>query len=219
MEYSYYSLKGESESIIKEKGSKFMGYSRAVQSIEEAESFLHDIKSLHKKARHHCYAWRISYPDPVERANDDGEPSGTAGRPILGQLIKQDLTDAMVVVVRYFGGTLLGTSGLIQAYRECAEGVLDCASIVQIIEKETWKIDLEFGIVHILEEVAPKLDFLIVKRDQLADRMRFKLEISKRGSLQARINLIARLLEVYPGEVDAEKLEYEKFVLRRVVGR
>src|SRR5690606_17594359 len=105
--YSYHTLQGESESLVKDKGSKFLGFSRAVHSECEAESFLSDIKSLHPKARHHCFAWRIGHPDLAERAYDDGEPSGTAGRPILGQLIKANVTNAMIIVVRYFGGTLL----------------------------------------------------------------------------------------------------------------
>ena len=218
MEYSYYSLKDESEALIKEKGSKFIGYCGKVQSIEDADAFLQDIRSLHPKARHHCYAWRLGHPEPVERANDDGEPSGTAGRPILGQLVKHDLTDAIVVVVRYFGGTLLGTSGLIRSYKECTEAVLQSATIVRIIMKETWEIDLEFGIVHLLEEWAPKLEFSILERNHVADRMRYKLEITKSESEKARSHLIARLSESYVEEVDPEQLEYEKFIIRMTDG-
>lgn len=218
MEYSYYSLKDESEALIKEKGSKFIGYCGKVQSIEDADAFLQDIRSLHPKARHHCYAWRLGHPEPVERANDDGEPSGTAGRPILGQLVKHDLTDAIVVVVRYFGGTLLGTSGLIRSYKECTEAVLQSATIVRIILKETWEIDLEFGIVHLLEEWAPKLEFSILERNHVADRMRYKLEITKSESEKARSHLIARLSESYVEEVDPEQLEYEKFIIRMTDG-
>lgn len=213
MTYSYHSVKGISEALIKKKGSKFIGYITTVQSTEEAETFLHDIKSLHPKARHHCYAWRLGHPEPIERANDDGEPSGTAGRPILGQLVKRDLTDAMIVVVRYFGGTLLGTSGLIQAYRECAEAVLDSATIIQIIEQETLEIDLEFEIVHLLEEWAPKLEFSILERNHVSDRMCYKLVIAKSESKKALSHLIARLSESYVEEVDPERLEYEKFTI------
>lgn len=215
MAYSYRSLKGASEALIKKKGSKFIGYATTVRSTEETGTFLNDIKSLHPTARHHCYAWRLGHPDPSERANDDGEPSGTAGRPILGQLVKQDLTDAMVVVVRYFGGTLLGTSGLIQSYKECAEAVLQSAEIIRIIMKETWEIDLEFGIVHLLEEWAPKLEFSILERNHVSDRMRYKLEIAKSESLKSRIQLIARLTDSYAEEVDPEQLEYAKFSITK----
>ncbi len=209
--YSYHTLHGESESLIKEKGSKFLGFSRAVHSEFEAESFLNDIKSLHPKARHHCFAWRIGHPDLTERANDDGEPSGTAGRPILGQLIKANVTNAMIIVVRYFGGTLLGTSGLIQAYKSCAEAALHNAQIIEIIEKETWRIEIDFAIVHIIEEWAPKLGFDILEREYQANRMIYKVNIRKSISASARTELMAKLLDCYPEEVDINKMDYDAF--------
>ena len=215
MDGSFKSLKGKSEAIIKEKGSKFIGYSRAVRSHEEAETFLAEIKSLHPKARHHCFAWRIGYPDVEERANDDGEPSGTAGRPILGQLVKLDLTDAMVVVVRYFGGTLLGTSGLIQAYKECAEAVLRESRVIRIIQKETWKVDIDFGIVHLLEEWAPKCGFTILERTHKDSQMRYLIQIPMADSAHGRRELMAKLLEVYSAEVDMEESNFEKFTIQK----
>lgn len=211
--YSYRTLQDTSESLIKDKGSKFLGYARSVQSEEEADDFLTEIKSMHPKARHHCFAWRLGHPDPAERANDDGEPSGTAGRPILGQLIKADVTNAMVIVVRYFGGTLLGTSGLIQAYKASAEAALDHARIVRIVEKEAWFIELGFGIVHLLEEWAPKTGFDILEREHKGGRMIYMMEIEKRKSKSGRKELIAKLLDIYPAEVEMEKMEYETFRL------
>lgn len=212
--FSYRTLHGESESLIKEKGSKFLGYSRAVFSEEEVDSFLNEIKSFHPKARHHCYAWRIGNPEPVERANDDGEPSGTAGRPILGQLIKSNVTNAMIVVVRYFGGTLLGTSGLIRAYKACAEAALDNAQIITVVEKETWLIEVDYSIVHILEEWAPQLGFEILERGNKAKQMIYKVEIGKRETIQARRDLIARLLDRYPEEVEEGRGEYKQFSMQ-----
>ncbi|MBY5959836.1 YigZ family protein [Membranicola marinus] len=219
-EFSYRTLQGGSESLVKDKGSKFLGYARSVVSEQEADDFLTEIRSIHPKARHHCYAWRImskadsSPSEPVEWSNDDGEPSGTAGRPILGQLIKADVTNAMIIVVRYFGGTLLGTSGLIQAYKACAEAVLENAQIIRIIEKETWQIELDFGIVHLLEEWAPKTGFEILEREHHSVRMVYTMEIEKRKSDAGRKELIAKLLDVYPAEVNMEKLQYETFQLR-----
>lgn len=216
MDGSYHSLKGESEAIIKEKGSKFIGFSRAVRSHDEAETFLTELKARHPKARHHCFAWRMGHPEVEERANDDGEPSGTAGRPILGQLVKQDLTDAMIVVVRYFGGTLLGTSGLIQAYKECAEAVLQESRVIRIIQKETWNIDIDFGIVHILEEWAPKFGYTILERAHKEAQMRYLIEIPITESTNARRELIAKLLEVYSAEVDMERSNFEKFTIQKL---
>jgi len=211
--YSYLTLNGESESLIKEKGSKFLGFSCPVHSEDEAESFLSDIKSLHPKARHHCFAWRMGHPDVSERANDDGEPSGTAGRPILGQLIKANVTNAMIIVVRYFGGTLLGTSGLIQAYKSCAEAALNNARIVRIVEKETWRVEIDFPIVHVFEEWAPRLGFVILERDAQTMQMNYMVEIEKSISAFARTELIAKLLDCYPEEVELEKMDYGAFTL------
>ncbi len=211
--YSYMSLKGEAEAIIREKGSRFIGYSRPVGTEQDVENFLSEIKSAHPKARHHCYAWRMGYPEIMERANDDGEPSGTAGRPILGQLIRREQTNAMVIVVRYFGGTLLGTSGLIQAYRKCADAVLEAAHQIRIVQKERWVAEIDFSIVHILEEWAPQLAFHILSRDHVGNRMKYKMEIEKALAESAQIALIARLASMYPEEVDPECEEYEKFSL------
>lgn len=211
MKGSYKSLEGEAEAMIKVKGSKFIGYSRSVQTHEDTEIFLTNIKSLHPKARHHCFAWRLGNPVREERANDDGEPSGTAGRPILGQLIKADVTDAMIVVVRYFGGTLLGTSGLIQAYKECAEAVLQEARIVVIVETETWKIALGFEIVHVLEEWAPKIGFTILERDHHNDKMHYTLEIPAAESYEARKILFSKLDDIYPEEVDLDQKAFNLF--------
>lgn len=215
-EFSYLTLKGQSESLIKEKGSKFLGFSRPVLSETEAESFLNDIKSMHPKARHHCYAWRIGHPIVVERANDDGEPSSTAGRPILGQLIKSDITNAMIIVVRYFGGTLLGTSGLIQAYKACAEATLKDAQVIRIVEKDTMSIEIDFAIVHILEEWSPQLGFEILERAHQASRMTYKIEIEKSKVQNARKQLVAKLLQVYPEEIKEEQKVYDQFIITQL---
>lgn len=212
--HSYRTIHGDSESVVKEKGSKFLGYARPVSSREEAELFLIDIQSMHPKARHHCYAWRIGHPDPDERVNDDGEPSGTAGRPILGQIIKKELTNTMIIIVRYFGGTLLGTSGLIQAYKTSAKWALDNSRIIKIIKKEIWHIELDFSIVHLLEEWAPKSGFDILEREHKKNRMTYRLKIEKDKSESGRRELIAKLLDCYLDEVDMEKIEHENFQLK-----
>ncbi len=124
----------------KEKGSRFISYLYPVGNEEEIKELLTRIRKEHHAARHHCYAWRLGEEEIRSRANDDGEPSSTAGKPILGQLISHDLTHVLLVVVRYFGGTLLGVSGLINAYREAAADAIRNAVI------ETRNIEHRFQI-------------------------------------------------------------------------
>ena len=110
---SYHTLAGPAEAIYKEKSSKFLAYAYPVESEEEIRTLLDALRKKYYDATHHCYAWRLGPHGETFRANDDGEPSGTAGRPILGQLLSNELVNCLIVVVRYFGGIKLGTSGLI----------------------------------------------------------------------------------------------------------
>lgn len=119
------------EAIFKDKGSKFLAYAFPVSSEEDVNFHLQDLKEKHRKARHWCYAWRIGAENPKFRANDDGEPNNSAGQPIYGQLLSYDLTNTLVVVVRYFGGTKLGVGGLINAYKTAANLTLQGAKIEQ----------------------------------------------------------------------------------------
>ncbi|MCQ2336274.1 MAG: YigZ family protein [Paludibacteraceae bacterium] len=119
-----------SEGIYKDKGSKFLAFAHHVESVDEAKSIIAKYKKEHHKARHVCFAYRIGDNAEIYRGCDDGEPSGTAGRPILHQLELEKLTNAMIVVVRYFGGTLLGTGGLVRAYKEAAADALKNQSAV-----------------------------------------------------------------------------------------
>jgi uncharacterized YigZ family protein len=140
---TYNTLALESEGIYKEKGSKFIAYAAPIQLETDFVAFLERIKKAHPKARHHCFAWRLGMDKNVYRANDDGEPSGTAGRPILNQIDSFQLTNVGIVVVRYFGGTLLGTSGLIQAYKESSADALKQGQIVEKTIHDT--IEVRFG--------------------------------------------------------------------------
>jgi uncharacterized YigZ family protein len=128
---SYLTIEGPATGIFKDKGSRFLAYAWPVVSEAEVKTLVDKYKKEYFDARHHCYAYRLG-PEALQiRANDDGEPSGTAGKPILGQLVSQNLTNVLVVVVRYFGGTLLGTSGLINAYREATANALANAQITK----------------------------------------------------------------------------------------
>jgi uncharacterized YigZ family protein len=144
---SYKSIKAQSEGFYKDRGSKFFSYAYPVKTEEEIKEILDLLKKEHHSARHHCYAWRLGEREIIYRANDDGEPSSTAGKPILGQLQSFGVTNVLVVVVRYFGGTLLGTSGLINAYRNAAASALENAEII------TLTIDSVFRLTYTYNEM------------------------------------------------------------------
>jgi len=128
---TYLSIASESQSSIREKASKFLAFASPVRNEEEVKVYLEKLKKDHFNANHHCYAYRLGHPDAgVYRINDDGEPSGSAGRPIYGQLLSRNLSDLIVVVVRYFGGTKLGVPGLIHAYKSAASDSLDHSRII-----------------------------------------------------------------------------------------
>ncbi len=137
MAESYLTIKASSEGFYKEKGSKFLAYAYPVSSREECKERVDSLKKEYHDARHHCYAFILGPEGKEVRAADDGEPNHSAGDPILGQIKSFGLTDVLVVVVRYFGGTKLGVSGLITAYRTAAEEALKVATVVSVeIKKE-----------------------------------------------------------------------------------
>lgn len=158
---SYHTLAEPAEAVCKEKSSKFLAYAYPVVSEEEIRPLLDALRKKYYDATHHCYAWRLGPHGEVFRANDDGEPSGTAGRPILGQLLSHEITDCLIVVVRYFGGTKLGVSGLIAAYKEAAAEVI---TTVEIIERTVnTVIEVQFSylvmndIMRIVKEEQPQV--------------------------------------------------------------
>lgn len=125
----YRTVAGESTGIYKEKGSRFLAFAYNVDTVEAAKEKVREKQKEYHDARHHCYAWRIGQGEGETKVGDDGEPSGTAGRPILGQILSAGLTNVVVVVVRYFGGIKLGTGGLIVAYKEATSDALQNAQI------------------------------------------------------------------------------------------
>lgn len=146
MEYTdtYKTIGAPAEGLYKEKGSRFIAYAFPVSNEQHIKEITTRIKKEHHSARHHCFAWRIGSDHQLFRVNDDGEPSGTAGRPIFGQIQQHELTDILVVVVRYFGGILLGTSGLINAYKQAASDVLTKAGSVEKIIENTIEVKFEY---------------------------------------------------------------------------
>ncbi len=143
-EDTYLTINATSEGLFKEKGSKFIAYAYPVSTEEDIKNNLAVLRKLHPSARHHCYAYRLGADKQAYRANDDGEPSNTAGKPIFGQIQSKDLTNVLVVIVRYFGGTLLGVSGLINAYKQAAADALANATIIEKTVDEVYEIKFEY---------------------------------------------------------------------------
>ncbi|MFN0013423.1 MAG: IMPACT family protein [Saprospiraceae bacterium] len=154
---SYHTILTPSTGEFKDRGSKFLAYAYPVCTEEDAISRLDALRKEHFRARHHCFAWRLGIDGQRFRANDDGEPSGTAGRPILGQIDAAVLTDVVVVVVRYFGGTLLGASGLIHAYRESAAEALRQATRVEKIVQDRFVFTAAYALLPDLQNALKKL--------------------------------------------------------------
>ncbi len=140
---TYKTVTTSSEGIFRDKGSKFIALVYPLGTESEIKGIINNLKSLHPKANHYCWAFRLSPDRSVFRVNDDGEPSGTAGRPILNTLLSYDLTNVLVVVVRYFGGTLLGVPGLINAYKKATIEALNNSEIVELTIKAVY--ELSFG--------------------------------------------------------------------------
>lgn len=200
---SYQSIQSPSEGEYKEKGSKFLAYAYPTLSIEEVEYYLEEVKSLHPKARHHCYAYRIGIDGEPFRANDDGEPSGTAGKPILGQLKSYEVSDVCVIVVRYFGGTKLGASGLIHAYKESASQALSSADIITKIIAFTYRLTFDYDEMGHIMNVVKNLGLTITNKVFEAQPY-IDIEIRKSIASQALRKLKANLLKISEEQVNED---------------
>lgn len=197
MEDTYKTISKPVEGLFKDKGSKFIAYAYPVYSEDEIKELIQSIKKEHYSARHHCYAWRLGHEKLNFRANDDGEPSSTAGKPILGQIQSFHLTNILIVVVRYFGGTLLGVSGLINAYRNAALDVISNADIVEKIVEKQLIVEFDYGVMNEvmkifkdekLPQIDPKFDLRcsIKTLIRLNDTDRIELALSKIEGLKIR---------------------------------
>jgi uncharacterized YigZ family protein len=141
---TYRSIAAPAQGIYKELGSKFLAFAYPVETEEEAKAILEKVRKDYFDARHHCYAWRIGLTGEPYRMNDDGEPSSTAGRPIHGQLLSNGLSDILVVVVRYFGGTKLGVPGLIRAYKSATQDAIAHADIIEKVAGESFTVTFDY---------------------------------------------------------------------------
>ena len=150
-----------SQGLYKEKGSKFIALAYPVYTEEEVKTILQGLRKEYYDARHHCYSYRLGADKKKYRINDDGEPSGSAGKPIHGQILSYDLTDILIVVIRYFGGTKLGVSGLISAYRTAAKEAIESNKILVKTVQIITEIDFDYiqlnDVMRIVKELNPKI--------------------------------------------------------------
>ncbi len=140
---TYLTIKGPAEATVRERGSRFLSFAYPVSSQKEADSYVAALRKKYYDATHHCFAWRMGFKGDLARQYDDGEPPSTAGRPILGQILSAGLTDILIVVVRYFGGTKLGVPGLIATYRDAARAVIEASEAVEKVKHR--RVEIGFG--------------------------------------------------------------------------
>lgn len=178
-EDTYHTIESITEGVFRAKGSKFISIAMPVTSENEIKEKLGEIKKKYFDARHFCYAYILGFDKSVYRINDDGEPSGTAGRPIYGQLLSKDLTNILVVVVRYFGGTKLGVSGLIQAYKEATKDALEAAKIIEKTVDESYLVTLEYKQMNKVMQIL-KNDYVKITNQSFQDGYTIEFVIRKR---------------------------------------
>ena len=179
----YKTIRSKSEGLYKEKGSKFIAFAYPMSSEEAIKTEIAELRKRYHDARHHCFAWRLGADLERYRVNDDGEPPGSAGKPIYGQIQSRELTDVLVVVIRYFGGTLLGVGGLINAYRSAASDALDQSGIIEM--KVTSRLKLEFGYSQMNSVMKVIKDFQLEFEDQQFDLdCSLTLKVWKRNEFQ-----------------------------------
>jgi len=175
---TYYTILSPSEGLYREKGSKFIALTYPLITEQEVKGIVDRLRKEHPGACHFCYAYRIGADGNVFRANDDGEPSGSAGKPILNQLLSFELSDLLVVVVRYFGGTKLGVSGLINAYKEAAKSALAIAQVGEKIISNEIQISFSYSYQGEVEKLIKEFESVIVEKS-FDDRGAFRVQVPK----------------------------------------
>ncbi len=181
-------LKPSEEVLFKEKGSKFFGYAFPVLSEEDVKENIENLKKQHHSARHFCYAWQLGKSYEHYRANDDGEPSNSAGMPIYGQLQSFDVTNILIVVVRYFGGTKLGVGGLIQAYKTTAQMALETCKIVEKTIDDNFLLKFEYPEMNTVMRIIKDEDINVVHQ---------KMELGCEFQIAVRKKDAERIFELF----------------------
>jgi len=191
---AYRSIPARSEGLFKDNGSRFIALAYPVETEEEVREIVAGLKKEYHDARHHCYAYRLGYRGDRFRANDDGEPSGSAGRPILGQIDSLGLSDVLVVVVRYFGGIKLGIPGLIRAYKTSTADALSQAGVVEKIAGKSFRVTFDYLSMNAVMKALKDLGLTPTGQDfglqcALEVRVRLSLEDDFRNRLSDCANL------------------------------
>lgn len=185
---SYLTIEAPAEALYKDKGSRFLAFAYPVANEEQIRERVDALRKKYFDATHHCYAWRLGPSGDSFRAVDDGEPSSTAGRPILGQMLSRNVTNALIVVVRYFGGTKLGVPGLIAAYRESAAAALDASSVVERTVDAVLEIGFGYlvlnDVMRIVKEMQPQV---LAQRFDNACTMTLAIRSSTEEPLRKRL--------------------------------
>ncbi|RZL66956.1 MAG: YigZ family protein [Pedobacter sp.] len=195
---SYKTIKSVSEGIFRDKGSKFIGYAYPIKSETEVKGIIAKLRTEHNKANHFCWAIRLTPDRNVFKLNDDGEPSGTAGRPILNTLLSADVTNILVVIVRYFGGTLLGVPGLINAYKAATVEALKENEIISKTVNDVYQIDFEYLAMNQIMRIV-KDEQLDIITQEFDTNCLIKFEVRK-----ANLNQVLAKLE----KVEGIKIKY-----------
>lgn len=164
-EDTYKTIKSTTEGIYKDRGSKFFAYAFPVVSLDEVKERQDELRSKHHSARHHCFAFMLGHDKSASRMNDDGEPSGSAGRPIMGQIQSFDLTNVLVIVVRYFGGTKLGIRGLIDAYKFATKDALDKAIIFEKTVNEIFRVEFDYPQMNKVMKIVKEEKLIVIEQD------------------------------------------------------
>ena len=180
---TYRTIAAPAEGLYKEKGSKFLSFAYPVHNIDDVKQHLEQLRKDYFDARHHCYAYILGANKDAFRANDDGEPSGTGGRPIHGQLLSADLTNTLIVVVRYLGGILLGASGLANAYKTAAREAIDHATIVERTIDVRYNLHFAYESMNDVMRILKDYD---IKPENTNYGLNCSLEVAVRQSLSVR---------------------------------
>lgn len=190
-EDSYKTLKGQSTGNFRDRGSKFIGMAFPVQTENEVKDIVKELKKKYFNATHHCYAYVLGFDKSAYRINDDGEPSGSAGKPIYGQLLSNDLTNILIVVIRYYGGTKLGVSGLINAYKTAAAEAIANGEIITKIVNESYEVKFEYAAMN---DVMRLLKNDHIKQTKQEFDLQCKIEFSlPRSEAEKTINSLKKL--------------------------
>ncbi len=202
MEDTYKTIINTSESIYKDKGSKFIAIAIPIKNQNQIKNHLNFIRKKYHDASHHCYAWALGLKRENHRFNDDGEPSGTAGKPIYGQILSYNITNVLIVVIRYFGGTKLGKGGLINAYKNAASGALNNNRIVTETIREIYRVSFDYTLMNDIMKIFKEND--LMKIDQ-------KFELDCSIDFEIRKKNVDKILSLFNklNNIKIERLDFK----------